>query len=346
MIETFCLERSRRKSRLSDSSDDENLNPEQSSGSDSQPSTPEGKWSRSPKPRRFRNRRSSRKLNSSGTKKRSARILDDSEDERRKHIIKNEITNLPDIYTKHGTIEMNPVVLLSQIDMNGKTSLRYDPEAFLNPEAEEKKSDDSSSEDGDEEPSLINRNRKQKLIPTSDESEVEQQISKKRRRVNIEEDSSEDSSSEIKTENDQDVKVEKQNSESEKNLNSDSDSGDSMDDFVVSEDDGNKTKPGLHSEESNSSSGSSSDESVSSKKKNKSILAQLAPEVLTNLRNSNNLTWPLFQSIAKLYVKDCLNSKSIDQVYNDTQNSELYDEQRNALAVINKSGFSLHVPHL
>ena len=47
-----------------------------------------------------------------------------------------------------------------------------------------------------------------------------------------------------------------------------------------------------------------------------SILSQLAPELINDLKNNASfLTLADFQEICKLFIKDNLNSKSIDAVY-------------------------------
>ena len=80
-------------------------------------------------------------------------------------------------------------------------------------------------------------------------------------------------------------------------------------------------KSGGDSSESRSSSTDSDSETPKEKRKKKkfnpkfSVLSQLAPELTQSLQNKTRVTLAGFENICKLFIKDNLNSKSIDRIY-------------------------------
>ena len=93
----------------------------------------------------------------------------------------------------------------------------------------------------------------------------------------------------------------------------------------------------LYKDKSESDSRSSSTESDSKNRKEKrkkkkfdpkfSILSQLAPELTQTLQNKTRVTLAGFENICKLFIKDNLNSKSIDKIYSCKPGTSLgFDE--------------------
>lgn len=171
-----------------------------------------------------------------------------------------------------------------------------------------KHADASDSPDGDSEPEQPEV--KQEPAVSSDESDVDARVAKKKRIAKIVE--SDESNDEKPTEKLESPWIHKPRSElprSFRDTSSSSDDldGDLSDGFVVTDEESQH----LVKRERNSSASSDTDVEP----QNKSILSQLAPEMLSNLKNRTTLTKSGFEAICKLYIQDNLNSKSIDGVY-------------------------------
>ena len=262
-------------------------------------------------------------------------------------------------YTKKGTLDMEPVVLLTSLKMGSRMSCNL--AEFLKEEADEKPSDSSDSESGEDD--LKERDATLRHIASSDESDVDLAVAKRKRKAKIESD--EETTQE---------KVEETNPWLKKSKlsipqGSDSDSDSSFDlpalrpavtpkkesikkeatkqdvkqeaktetentDYSTSsDDDGDEGQSGSSGSES---SGSDSDADRPPKP---SILSQLAPGLLSQLRNDNTLLLDTFHRVFKLFIRDNLNSKSIDNCYNVDMESEDHEATRKAIDILNRSTY-------
>jgi len=255
-------------------------------------------------------------------------------------------------YTKKGTLDMEPVVLLTSLKMGSRMSCNL--AEFLKEEADEKPSDSSDSESGEDD--LKERDTTLRHIASSDESDVDLVVAKRKRKAKIESD--EETTQE---------KVEETNPWLKKSKlsipqGSDSDTDSSFDlpplrpavkpkkeatkqdikqeaktetentDYSTSSDDDDDG--GQSGSSGSASSGSDSDTDRPPKP---SILSQLAPGLLSQLRNDNTLLLDTFHRVFKLFIRDNLNSKSIDNCYNVDMESEDHGATRKAIDILNRS---------
>lgn len=183
---------------------------------------------------------------------------------------------------------------------------------FVFEEANEKDNKERLSSDGDTEPEHDVKPSLPIVNVSSDESDVETKINKTSRRANIQE--SEDS------EGDEGLllKIPFTKPRSWKKVSSSSSSedldGDLSDGFVIS-DHNTQKKESREKIENRSDSSSEDDE----KPLNLSILSQIAPDLLRDLRRETTLVRSEFDMICKLFIMDQLNSKSIDKAYQTSQ---------------------------
>lgn len=252
-------------------------------------------------------------------------------------------------YTKKGTLDMEPVVLLTSLKMGSRMSCNL--AEFLKEEADEKPSDSSDSESGEDD--LKERDTTLRHIASSDESDVDLAVAKRKRKAKIESD--EETTQE---------KVEETNPWLKKSKlsipqGSDSDTDSSFDlpplrpavkpkkeatkqdikqeaktentDYSTSSDDDDGGQSG------SSGSASSGSDSDTDRPPKPSILSQLAPGLLSQLRNDNTLLLDTFHRVFKLFIRDNLNSKSIDNCYNVDMESEDHDATRKAIDILNRS---------
>ena len=255
-------------------------------------------------------------------------------------------------YTKKGTLDMEPVVLLTSLKMGSRMSCNL--AEFLKEEADEKPSDSSDSESGEDD--LKERDTTLRHIASSDESDVDLAVAKRKRKAKIESD--EETTQE---------KVEETNPWLKKSKlsipqDSDSDTDSSFDlpplrpavtpkkeatkkdikeeaktetentDYSTSsDDDGDQS--------GSSGSASSGSDSDTDRPPKPSILSQLAPGLLSQLRNDNTLLLDTFHRVFKLFIRDNLNSKSIDNCYNVDLESDDHDATRKAIDILNRSTY-------
>jgi len=250
-------------------------------------------------------------------------------------------------YTKQGTLEMEPLVLLTSLKMKSRMSCNL--AAFLKEEADEKPSDSSDSDSGEED--LKERDTTLRHIASSDESDVDLAMAKRKRRAKIE---SDEETTQENTETNPWLK------KSKLDIPSDSDTDSSFDlpplrpavkpkkeptnpnvkqevkteksDYSTSSDDANGSEQSRSSE-----SASSGSESETDRPPKPSILSQLAPGLLSQLRNDNTLLLETFHKVFKLFIRDHLNSKSIDNYYNVDMESDEHEATRNAITILNRN---------
>ena len=257
-------------------------------------------------------------------------------------------------YTKKGTLDMESLVLLTPLKMGGRMSCNLSD--FLKEEADEKPSDSSDSESGEDD--LKERDTTLRHIASSDESDVDLAVAKRKRKAKIESD--EETTQE---------KVEETNPWLKKSKlsipqDSDSDTDSSFDlpplrpavtpkkeatkkdikeeaktetentDYSTSsDDDGDQS--------GSSGSASSGSDSDTDRPPKPSILSQLAPGLLSQLRNDNTLLLDTFHRVFKLFIRDNLNSKSIDNCYNVDMESDDHDATRKAIDILNRSTYQV-----
>ena len=260
-------------------------------------------------------------------------------------------------YTKKGTLDMEPVVLLTSLKMGSRMSCNL--AEFLKEEADEKPSDSDDSESGEED--LKERDTTLRHIASSDESDVDLAVAKRKRKAKIE---SDDETQENVEETNPWLKKSKLNvpdsdsdtdssfdlpplrpavtpkkeavkkEPSDKNVKQEPKTETENSDYPTSsdnDDDDGSTQSGTSGSES---SGSESDPDRPPKP---SILSQLAPGLLSQLRNDNTLLLDTFHRVFKLFIRDNLNSKSIDNCYNVDLESDDHQATRNAITILNRS---------
>jgi len=257
-------------------------------------------------------------------------------------------------YTKNGTLDMEPVVLLTSLKMGNRMSCNL--AEFLKEEADEKPSDSSDSESGEED--LKERDTTLRHIASSDESDVDLAVAKRKRRAKIESDEETQENVEetnpwlkksklsIPGDSDSDtdssfdlpplrpaVKPKKETIKKEstdKNVKQEPKTETENSDYPTSSDDDDGASGSSRSESSDS------DSDMDGPPK-PSILSQLAPGLLSQLRNDNTLLLDTFHRVFKLFIRDNLNSKSIDNCYNVDMESEDHEATRNAITILNRN---------
>lgn len=180
---------------------------------------------------------------------------------------------------------------------------------FFDDEAYEKRPSETESSDGDSEPHKTRpATSKPNVIVSSDESDVETKAQRKSRRPLIKDSS----------DSDEIVSPVKKIPRAWQNTSESSDSealDQDLSDFVVSDDENHKKLKEKSQVVHNSGSDSSSN-SEEENPQNRSILSQLAPELVQDLRRDQVLSKADFKMICKLFIMDQMNPKAGSIAFN------------------------------
>ena len=180
---------------------------------------------------------------------------------------------------------------------------------FFDDEAYEKRPSETESSDGDSEPHKTRpATSKPNVIVSSDESDVETKAQRKSRRPLIKDSS----------DSDEIVSPVKKIPRAWQNTSESSDSealDQDLSDFVVSDDENHKKLKEKSQVVHNSGSDSSSN-SGEENPQNRSILSQLAPELVQDLRRDQVLSKADFKMICKLFIMDQMNPKAGSIAFN------------------------------
>ncbi|CAG5087804.1 Oidioi.mRNA.OKI2018_I69.PAR.g11638.t2.cds [Oikopleura dioica] len=210
---------------------------------------------------------------------------------------------------------------------------------WLDDEADEKRPSETESSDGDIEPFKPDSHNcsfaKPKVIVSSDESDVETKAQRKIRRPMIVESSDSDEEKPIPAKRAPRAWQNTDESSSDEDMDKD------LSDFVVSDEESQKKKQKEKTQVIHDSESESSEEE---RPGNRSILAELAPELMQDLRRDQVLSKADFKLIIKLFVMDNLNSKSLDNANGtrDGFSEEFTEFNQKVRRAINKMDNSLN----
>ena len=222
-----------------------------------------------------------------------------------------DFTELVIVITLVSSFYWNQGRLFSTFSPLTKREIKLQTKAgWLDDEADEKRPSETESSDGDIEPFKPDSPNcsfaKPKVIVSSDESDVETKAQRKIRRPMIVESSDSDEEKPIP------AKRAPRAWQNTDESSSDDDMDKDLSDFVVSDEESQKKKQKektqvIHDSESESSEGETPG--------NRSILAELAPELMQDLRRDQVLSKADFKLIIKLFVMDNLNSKVMNKSF-------------------------------